>query len=166
MRNSNKRPAHNRSITEWKALVERYFEADTSKEEEAELRSFLTLPEATGKEFDEARAVLSFLAVGRELSEKKSATVSLRSHRRIWNIAASLLIGLAIGCSWLVTHQRNNQCIAYIHGEKITNSEIVLQQMKLSFQEIQVDSEKLDVKNQLNEIFDTLTAEEVSEEQL
>lgn len=155
MKKSKKHIIRNHSLTEWKALVERYFEAETSSEEEQELRQFLLTPEATGKEFDELRAVVSFLSVGRELSTKETRHTVSHPHA-IRNIAATLLIGLAIGCSWLIAHQQKNQCVVYINGEKITNSEIVLEQMKLSFQEVQEDSESLDIENQLNKIFDTL----------
>ena len=48
-----------------KELLRRYFEAETSDAEERWLRAFLASEEAVGPEFDEARAVMSFLVVGR-----------------------------------------------------------------------------------------------------
>ena len=47
----------------WKALAERFFEADTSEEEERELRRFIASGLA-GSEFNDVRAVMGLAAVG------------------------------------------------------------------------------------------------------
>ena len=49
----------------WLEIVNRYFEAETTEEEERLLKRFLASDEAQGAEFDEARAVMGVFATAR-----------------------------------------------------------------------------------------------------
>ena len=53
------------TLSYWEDLAERYFQAETSEEEEALLRRFLCSEEAQDPRFDEVRATMSFLHVCR-----------------------------------------------------------------------------------------------------
>lgn len=134
-----------------KELLRRYFEAETSDAEERQLRAFLVSDEARGAEFDEARAVMSFLAVGR----RRPKRVSMRK-AVAW--AASFLAAASLGIGWMVFQERN-ECVAYVYGEKVTNAEIVMGHMRESLQEME-QVEPVDVATQLDTMLNTLDNEE------
>ena len=134
-----------------KELLRRYFEAETSDAEERQLRAFLVSDEAKGAEFDEARAVMSFLAVGR----RRPKRVSMRK-AAAW--AASVLVAASLGIGWMVFQERN-ECVAYVYGEKVTNAEIVMGHMRESLQEME-QVEPVDVATQLGTMLNTLDNEE------
>ena len=48
-------------------LINRYFDAETTVEEERELQRLITGPYAADARYDEVRAVMGFTAVGRKL---------------------------------------------------------------------------------------------------
>lgn len=134
-----------------KELLHRYFEAETSDAEERQLRAFLVSDEAKGAEFDEARAVMSFLAVGR----RRPKRVLMRK-AVAW--AASFLVAASLGIGWMVFQERN-ECVAYVYGEKVTNAEIVMGHMRESLQEME-QVEPVDVATQLDTMLNTLDNEE------
>lgn len=134
-----------------KELLRRYFEAETSDAEERQLRAFLVSDEAKGAEFDEARAVMSFLAVGR----RRPKRVLMRK-AAAW--AASFLAAASLGIGWMVFQERN-ECVAYVYGEKVTNAEIVMGHMRESLQEME-QVEPVDVATQLGAMLNTLDNEE------
>ena len=69
----------------WKELVERYFEAETTPEEELALREFLARTDDPA--FDEARAVLGYAAAQRS---RHAARASARTLAGVLAAAASL----------------------------------------------------------------------------
>ena len=72
---------YERTISQWKELARRYFEAETTEAEEEALARFLATPAAQGKEFDELRAVMGYAATGRALYGRRRTRGSGRSHR-------------------------------------------------------------------------------------
>ena len=64
-RNRNTTPVRDEAY--WSGLVERFFAAQTSEAEEKELREFLLSSRGADARYDEVRAVMSFLAVGRDV---------------------------------------------------------------------------------------------------
>lgn len=52
-------------LSYWEELAQRYFLAETTDEEERQLRNFLCTKEAQDARFDEIRATLSYLHVSR-----------------------------------------------------------------------------------------------------
>lgn len=73
-RNRNTTPVRNEAY--WLGLVERFFAAQTSEAEEKELREFLLSSRGADARYDEVRAVMSFLAVGRDVHGSHTATPS------------------------------------------------------------------------------------------
>ena len=71
-----------RTRQEWLQLAEKYFEAETSDEEERQLKLFLCSAKAQDPAFDELKAVMGYLAVGKSrlgrsvMSPKPKATES------------------------------------------------------------------------------------------
>ena len=65
------------NLTHWQRLIERYFDAQTTEGEEAQLRAFVTSARADAEEFaslraelDEVRAVMGFAARAKRADRK------------------------------------------------------------------------------------------------
>ena len=147
-----------RSIQEWEELVERYFDAMTSNEEEQELRHFLLSTEATGSVFDEARATMGFLKVGQTIHLKKQ-TSSFQSKMRYLKVAA-ICSGIAIGATlWHTWGSTKDICEAYIYGTRYTEVTMVMTQLQNSLDRVNNDREEDIVKTQLSELFQLMKEE-------
>lgn len=122
-------------------LIERYFEGETSRSEEMELKQFLCSPEARDPEFDEVKAVMGFVETARAV-RRPSAVYPLhgRTHIRRWVAAAGLALLLAAGggsAGWYMYNLRaHNECVAYINGEKYTNPGVVMERMRQTMQSV------------------------------
>lgn len=149
---------HTRSLQEWEALVERYFDAMTTEREEQELKAFLLSPEATGNVFDEARAVMGFLKVGQTLYKEKP-------RKRLWGHAhylkiAAVCVGIVLGAAlWSQWYGRNNICEAYIYGKKHTEVAMVITQLQHSLEKVYDTNQKDIVETQLTEMFQLMEEE-------
>ena len=69
------RPGQN---AHWDELIARYFAGLTTDEEERRLRRFLASPDSADARYDETRAVMGFLAVGRQLHTPHDLQHSVR----------------------------------------------------------------------------------------
>lgn len=122
-------------------LIERYFEGETSRSEEMELKQFLCSPEARDPEFDEVKAVMGFVETARAV-RRPSAVYPLHGRKRIrrWVAAAGLALLLAVGggsAGWYMYNLRaHNECVAYINGEKYTNPGVVMERMRQTMQSV------------------------------
>lgn len=150
-----------RTQEEWKHLAEKYFEAETSDEEERLLRLFLATPEAQDPAFDELKAVMGYLAVGKRLHlQQNSRPIS----RQVWkwrSIAAVFFCCLLSSSLYLLKQKDSNQCIAYINGQRCTDSELVMSHMKLSMNQVSQDTEDFSIESQLGSLFDTAEDEQM-----
>lgn len=144
----------------WSALTERYFAAECTPQEEERLRHFLTTPEGAGHEFDELRAVMGYLSVGRQAHREEMRRLHHRS--AAWRpllyaaAAIALLLTIAVPLTDRKTAEEENVCVVYIHGERCTDTGEVMRQMKRSMQNVQPEETNESVKSQLTEIFQLL----------
>lgn len=107
-------------LSYWEALAERYFLAETTEKEEAQLRKFLCSSEAQDSRFDEIRATMSFLQASR--STKK---VPMKLPLRAIAVAACLVSAMFLG--WYQYQQYNISSVR-IAGEDIeTDASVVMQ---------------------------------------
>lgn len=150
----NKERIYSRSSEEWMDLVEKYFEAETSNEEENLLKRFLATSEADNKKYDEIKAVMGFTTFGKRINSKKNVK---RRHLDLYKWSAAALIGgiIAIGI-WQISDRSQNICIAYIEGEKCTNSQEVMMQLKLSLDQVNPENEEPAIEKQIESIFSTM----------
>ena len=142
-----------RTVNEWRKMIGRYFDAQTSDEEESALKRFLVSPEAAGREFDEARAVLGFTTVGRRLCHQHRRT-ALR--RRIAGYSAAASVALVIAFSGWAIYSSRNQCVAYINGVKCTDEDVVMAEMQRSMQEMGSTASSADIGATLGDMFETM----------
>ena len=141
-----------RTYQQWKELAERYFEAQTTDVEEEALARFLATPASQGKEFNELRAVMGFVATGRAIHKKQRTR---RVRLRYYAAAAAITGVLALTAVWQVT-ERTNVCVAYINGERYIDKEIVFSEAMKSIDKVRHDLPQETVQEQLSDIFQTI----------
>lgn len=104
-------------------LIEKYFDATATLDEERQLRAMLADPAFDSAEADEARAVLSVSLVSPPLRTER------RLHRRFrpLAVAASLAVLLALGATLLTSRVPEPDCVAYIGGQRVDNPDRVME---------------------------------------
>lgn len=126
----------------WKALAERFFEADTSEEEERELRRFIASGLA-GSEFNDVRAVMGLAAVGaRRYNRRRRRTVFLSAA-----VVAVVMTAVSLAADG------GDSCVAYINGTKHTDEAIVMAQMHSTMDEMAQQAQELSVERQMDNFF-------------
>lgn len=128
----------------WKALAERFFEADTSEEEERELRRFIASGLA-GSEFNDVRAVMGLAAVG-------ARRYNRRRRRTIFLSAAAAAVAVVMTAVSLAA-DGGDSCVAYINGTKHTDEAIVMAQMHSTMDEMAQQAQELSVERQMDDFF-------------
>lgn len=112
-------------------LIERYFNAETSVEEERILRRELSGTTADGDPLaDQARAVMGFSLV------KESAQTGTSAHRILtalhpWRKVAAAIAAVAVTGSIIsgVMRQPEGECVAYLNGQRISDRQAVMEMM-------------------------------------
>lgn len=140
----------------WETLIQRYFEAETTEAEENELRSFLSTSPGLDSRYDEVRAVMGYLAVGRSLNKKKMARRPSRMIRTMRHVGVAASLALMIGFVsfyWSDLISERESYVAYVDGNKITDRAIVSQLMQESFAGVGIGEAESDAEAQLLEMF-------------
>lgn len=141
----------------WQSLIARYFEAETTPDEEVALKQFLASEEGSDSKYDEVRAVMGFMAVGKN---ERISQVRPQSNKftfiKISAMAACLITGLFLINQFVRSSLATQDiCLAYVDGRSITEREEVLQLMKMSMNNIVGDESVEDeMVNQLSNMFD------------
>ena len=110
---------------ELEQLIERYFDGDTSVQEEQMLRETLADCPWSSEAIDDARFTMGYFVA----HSCESQRVTRKNNRnKFIGIAASIAIVLAIGIpamyhSWFAPQP---QCVAYVNGKVIDNDEDVM----------------------------------------
>ena len=155
-----------RSRQEWLALAERYFDAETSLEEEAQLRRFAVSPAAAADPaFDELRAVMAYSSHA-SLSPLRAAPMHRQqaSPRALWPtigriaVAAMLVIGAGFGI-WCYQQRAlapAETLQAYVYGETLTSPDAVMMQMRAVMRDVCDESDAPSVETQLRSVLNNL----------
>ena len=122
----------NKDLKYWLALSEKYFDAQTTDEEEDALAQFLASDAANDTAFNEVKAVMGFLSTGRSIAqkakEKKKRTTVIQ-----WASIAACTAAIAILGTLIAQHgtETNDKEIYYacINGKEYTDKEFVMQHM-------------------------------------
>ena len=133
------------------ALAERYFEAQTSEEEERALACFAATPAAAAPQFDELRAALSLAAFARRRTAAVPKRRTLRPALRYAAVAAVACTVLA--AAWMAPRPAPD-CVAYIHGQRTTNAEAVEAAMHRSLADIAAPLATETMEEQMAEALD------------
>lgn len=143
--------------TYWKALEKRYFEGVTTESEERLLRQFLTTKEAQSEDFEELRAVMGYLAMGKVEHKKKVIPLWRRPALVKWSAAACFVLLAGIGVYHLMPH---TTYVAYIDGRRTTNKMEVIAQMHGVMANINADSPTSEMEASMSNLLNTLNTEE------
>lgn len=101
-------------------LIERYFDAGTSLEEERLLRKLLASGEFSGKEVDEAISVMGLIAGSRSSRSKKRGKVAFTPRFKKLSAAASVAVALGVGITlFSLPAESDFTCIAYNGGVRV-----------------------------------------------
>ena len=117
---------HHLHTDEVQRLISRYFEGKTTEQEEGRLRAFLCSTDDPA--YDDVRATMSYLAVGRRLHRSPS--------RRLWRpmaAAASVVLVCMLGLAGWRYYQQQNLCVATVAGHEVPPeqaTELMLSQMQ------------------------------------
>ena len=150
---------HTYTEADWDALVERYFEVETTEAEEAALRRFLCTTQGSAPRYDEVRAVMGFLAVGRSqqapaVPQKKGRSIRLQTLGRI---AAAVIVAVGVGlAAWHTQSRPTEVCIAYVDGREITDREAVIALMTGTMQEVLAEEPTAEMEAQMSEMFSVM----------
>lgn len=154
MESKNTKPCKSRE--EWLRLIDKYFEAETSEEEELELKLFLASPESADDCFNETKAVLGYISTGKRLEKERNARNRLYMSPAVFKIAAAIILCCIVSVSLLISNYRSsNQCLVYINGKIYTDSETVLTEMQSSIERIKSGTEDLRMENQIKDLIDS-----------
>jgi len=144
-------------------LISRYFEALTSEAEERELRRFLAGEAGADARYDEVRAVMGYLSTGRRLhavaAPPTAGRPTMRLRKKVLRYAAVLAAGLLLGGGGLYVSRQaaeDEVCVAYVQGRRVTETEAVLAQMRMSVKNVTDASDELSVETQLGDMFEGL----------
>jgi hypothetical protein len=143
--------------TYWKALEKRYFEGVTTESEERLLRQFLTTKEAQSEDFEELRAVMGYLAMGKVEHKKKVIPLWRRPALVKWSAAACFVLLAGIGVYHLMPR---TTYVAYIDGRRTTDKAEVLAQMHGVMADINADSPTSEMEASMSNLLNTLNTEE------
>ena len=105
-------------------LMRRYFDAETSQEEEEALALYAASTEDPA--FQELRGVLGYLSIGRQKKLKRVRSV------RFFSIvaAASVAIVTAVGITF--SNQDHKSCIRYTYGDKDSDETLIMESVESS----------------------------------
>lgn len=105
-------------------LINRYFDGETSVQEEQLMRDALADCPWSSELIDEARFTMGYFVAHRQEAQR----ISKGNHRRqLIGIAASIAIILAVG-GYALWHQQQpgDVCIAYVNGQIVSDNDKVM----------------------------------------
>ena len=138
----------NDNLLRIRTLTDRFFDGDTTPEEEQELYDFYRM-EDIPEDLRPHQELFKDLAALTTLSP----TVEQRQHRsRWWIAAAAIALLLTIGGTTLYHYQREDECVAYIYGERVTDRDVVLGEMQKTMTAMTADGSDV-VEEQLKAMF-------------
>jgi len=114
---------HITNQAELEQLIERYFDGETSVQEEQMLRAALADCPWSSETIDEARFTMGYFAAH---SHETQRTKKSNSRRQLIGIAASIAIILAVGVYAWHHHQPGDVCIAYVNGQVVQDNDKVM----------------------------------------
>ncbi len=145
----------NRTRAEWLELVEKYFDALTTQQEEQELKKFLVTPAADAQCFNEIKAVMGYFATQKAIKKRAKSHVPNIAK---WSAVAAAIVAIAATFAWNSRSNEENICIAYVNGIKYTDEAMVMKEMQQTFCMMGNTAEEYSIEEQLNDMFNTINS--------
>ena len=137
------------NILRIRTLTDRFLEGETTLEEERELYAFYR-----SEEVPDDLLSLRPLFVGLEEIQLETPSITSKKKKGDWRkwvmIAASVLVLFLFGGSFL-WQQQQNECVAYVYGERVTDRDVIMQELERSIGTMTEGQN--DIENQLNDMF-------------
>ena len=137
------------NILRIRTLTDRFLEGETTLEEERELYAFYRSEEVPNDLLS-----LRPLFVGLEEIQLETPSITPKKKKGDWRkwvmIAASVLVLFLFGGSFL-WQQQQNECVAYVYGERVTDRDLIMQELERSIGTMTEGQN--DIENQLNDMF-------------
>ena len=145
-----------RTIEEWSTLVEQYFDATLTDDEEKQLRLFLASDASSSPIFDEAKAVIGYIATVKAHKQQGNTRKrnSIIGQIARYSAAAAIIGAIIVGIRYNSTP--SEICVAYIDGKRYTDRTTVLAQMHRAMAHVSNNTSQYSVQEQLSDIFGTL----------
>ena len=125
-------------------LIDRYFEGDTSLQEEQMLKACLADCPWQSETIDEARFTLGYFTAHKQQQQRRPQAATRANRFRIAAIAASVAVLLTVGIGTLWnSRQSEGECIAYVNGKTIHDEKEVLNLMQNDLNDIGNASQSL-----------------------
>ncbi|MBR4829013.1 MAG: hypothetical protein IKZ92_04340 [Muribaculaceae bacterium] len=132
------------SQAELEQLIERYFDGETSLQEEQLLKQTLADCTWTSDTIDEARFTMGYFTAHKQQQRR---IVKMTTRRRIIGIAASIAVLLTVGASALsYIHQSQGVCLAYVNGKAINNEDEVMELISKDLSTMDVASHSMEAQ--------------------
>ena len=138
-----------------RTLTDRFFDGTTTLEEEQELYDYYRREQALPADLAQLRQLfLDFAAV--QFGDEQALNVNVNKPRRWlrWAVAACAALLIAAGTAvWLNNgRQGEEECVAYIYGERTTDRDVVLGEMQKTMAAVAADGSD-EVEEQLKMMF-------------
>ena len=138
-----------------RTLTDRFFDGTTTFEEEQELYDYYRREQALPADLAQLRQLfLDFAAV--QFGDEQALNVNVNKPRRWlrWAVAACAALLIAAGTAvWLNNgRQGEEECVAYIYGERTTDRDVVLGEMQKTMAAVTDDGSDV-VEEQLKMMF-------------
>lgn len=145
-----------RTIEEWSTLVEQYFDATLTDDEEKQLRLFLASDASSSPIFDEAKAVIGYIATVKAHKQQGNTRKrnSIIGQIARYSAAAAIIGAIIVGIRYNSTP--SEICVAYIDGKRYTDRATVLAQMHKAMAHVSNNTIQYSAQQQLSDIFGTL----------
>lgn len=153
---------------EIRTLAEKFFEGETTLAEEERLYELFRRTESLPADLAPLREMMLDVAALGKISDataqiesdqtettKQSLVANNRRGTSSWSwisIAASLLLLFTLGSLWY-GHEKQNECVAYVYGERITDEEIVMQEMQTVMASLTDDEATTTMEQQMKDFF-------------
>ncbi|MCQ2203931.1 MAG: hypothetical protein MJZ15_05770 [Bacteroidales bacterium] len=140
-----------RTKEEWNELRERYYDGQTTENEEQQLADYVfNADEAQTPEWDAERAVLSYLHTRKKIEAKNTGNARTR-YRKIWHSIAAVAVLAFAGYGISTISTRHNDCWVSIDGNRFYSDEIASAQMEQNLELAFADF--ISVEDELSLIF-------------
>ena len=155
----------NNNMLRIRALTDKFFDGGTTPEEEQELYDFYRqddIPEDLRSNCELFRDLAALGTLTPSTIHYPPSTIhhqpstihhQLSTNRHRWwlSIAAAVLL-LIVGGTTLYYYQREDECVAYIYGERVTDRDVVLSEMQKTMTAMTADGSDV-VEEQLKAMF-------------
>ena len=136
-----------------RTLTDRFFDGTTTLEEEQELYDYYRREQALPADLAQLRQLfLDFAAV--QFGDEQAVNINKPRRWLHWAVAACAALLIAAGAAvWLNSGQQgDDECVAYIYGERTTDRDVVLGEMQKTMAAVADDGSD-EVEEQLKMMF-------------